>query len=75
MPGLRPGFAKNIGINPGHDAQQGGFAGAVQAEYANLGAGEERQGNVFEDFPLGRYHFAHAVHGVDVLGHAFYSTL
>jgi hypothetical protein len=66
---LWAGFAENVGINAGHDAQQGGFAGAVQTEHADFGAGEERQGNVLEDFPLGRHDLAHAVHGVDVLGH------
>ncbi len=67
---LRAGLAENLGIEAGHDAQQGGFARAVQAEDANLGPGEEGQGNVLENFPLGRHDFAHAVHGVDVLGHA-----
>ncbi len=40
--GLRAGFAENVGVDAGHDAQQGGFAGAVQTEHADLGAGEER---------------------------------
>ncbi len=67
--GLRTGFTENIAIEAGHDAQQGRFAGAVQAEDADFCAGEERQGDVLENFPLGRHDFAHAVHGVDVLGH------
>ena len=73
--GLRTGLAENIGIDAGHDAQQGGFARAVQTEYANLGAGEERQGNILEDLALGRDNLAHAVHGVDVLGHRFCSRV
>ena len=31
-------------VHAGHDAQHGGFAGAVQAEQADLGAGEEARG-------------------------------
>ena len=34
-----------------------------------LAPGKERQGDVLEDWPLGRNDLAHAVHRVDVLGH------
>ncbi|MCY1407503.1 hypothetical protein D9M71_228070 [compost metagenome] len=63
----RAGFALDLGVDARHDAQQGGFTRAVQAEHADLGAGEERQGNVLEDFTLGRNDLADPVHGVDVL--------
>ena len=43
--------------------------GAIQPEHANLGTGEERQGNIFEDLSLRRDNFSHAIHGVNVLGH------
>ena len=36
-------FAFDIGINAGHDAQQGRFTRAVQTEYTNFGAREEAQ--------------------------------
>jgi hypothetical protein len=68
--GLRTGFAVEIGVHAGHDLQHGGLAGAVQAQQADLGTGEERQRDVLDDLPLGRDHLADAVHGVDVLrGH------
>ncbi len=68
--GLRAGLALEIGVHAGHDLQHGGLAGAVQAQQADLGTGEERQRDVLDDLPLGRDHLADAVHGVDVLrGH------
>ena len=67
--GLRPRFAEDVGIDAGHDAQQCRFAGAVQTQHADLGAGKERQGDVFEDLTLRRNNLADAVHGEDVLGH------
>ncbi len=63
------GFAVELGVDAGHDAQQGGLTGAVQAEHADLGAREERQGNVLEDLTLRRNDLAQPVHGVDVLSH------
>ena len=45
------------------------LARAVEAEHADLGAGEERQRDVLEDLALRRHDLADAVHGVDVLGH------
>jgi hypothetical protein len=47
--GLRPGLAEDVGVDAGHDLQQRRLARAVQAEHADLGAGEERQGDVLED--------------------------
>src|SRR3546814_9421803 len=41
----------------------------VVAEYADLGAGEERQRDVTEDFFLRRHDLADAIHRVNVLGH------
>lgn len=66
-PRHRPGLAFDLGVDAGHDPQQGGLARAVQAEHADLGAGEERQGDVLEDFTLGRNDLADPMHGVDVL--------
>ncbi len=65
--GHRTGFAVEFLVDARHDPQQGRFTGAVQAEHANLGAREERQGNILENFPLRRHDFAQPMHGVDVL--------
>ena len=64
-----PGFAVDLGVDAGHDAQQGRLTGAVEAEHADLGAREERQGDVLEDFPLRRHDLAEPMHGIDVLSH------
>ena len=63
------GLALDLLVHAGHDLQQGGFARTVQAEHADLGAGEEGQRDVFQDLPLGRHGLGDAVHGVNVLGH------
>ncbi len=54
--------------------QHGGFARAVQAEQADLGAGEEAEGDVLEDLALRRHDLADAVHGEDVLGHGVFCS-
>src|SRR5690606_22548956 len=64
---LRAGLALEVGVDAGHDPQHGGLAGAVQAQQADLGAGEEGQGDVLDDLLLRRDRLGHAVHGVDVL--------
>jgi len=56
-------------LDAGHDLEHGGLARAVEAEQADLGAGEEGQGDVLDDLPLGGDDLAHAEHGHDVLGH------
>ncbi len=66
---LRTGFTDVILVYARHNAEQGGFTGTVEAQNADLGAGEEAQGDVFQNLALGRDHLAHAVHGVDVLRH------
>ena len=40
-------------VHARHDAQHGGFARAVQPEQADLGAGEEAEGDVLDDLTLG----------------------
>jgi hypothetical protein len=67
--GLRPRLALDLGIDARHDPEQGGLAGAVQAEHADLGAREKGQGDVAQDVPLGRHDLRDAVHRVDVLRH------
>jgi hypothetical protein len=41
--GLRSGLALEFLVDAGHDPQQRGLARAVQAEHADLGAGEEAE--------------------------------
>ena len=67
--GHRTRFTFDLGIDAGHDAQQRRFTRTVQTEHADLGAGKERQGDVLEDFTLGRHDLADPMHGVDVLSH------
>ena len=62
----RTGFAVELGVNACHDFQQGGFTRTVQAEYADFGPREKRQGDVFQDFPLRRNNFAQPMHGENV---------
>jgi hypothetical protein len=63
------GFSKERLILTGHDAQQGALAGAVQAEYANLGTRQKREPDVVEHTDVGRMHLPETLHGVDELGH------
>ena len=65
----RGGFALDLLVHTRHDFEQGGLPGAVGAQYADLGAGEETERNVFENMPLGRHDLADAVHGENVLSH------
>ncbi len=67
--GHRARFTVKFGVDTGHDFQQGGFTRAVKAKDADLGAGEKRKGDVFQDFPLRRNNFAQPMHGKDVLSH------
>ncbi len=67
--GLRTGFPFDLGVDACHDAQQGGFTGAVQTQHADLGAREEAQGDVLENMTLGRHYLADPVHGVNKLSH------
>ena len=56
-----------VGI--GHDAQHRRLAGAIQAEQADLGAGEEGQRDVLDDLAFRGNDFAHSEHRHYVLGH------
>ena len=53
-----------------HDAEQRALAGAVQAEHADLRAGEKREPDVLENFGVGRMDLPETLHGVDELGHS-----
>ena len=65
----RTRFAVELGVDTRHDFQQRGLARTVEAQHADLGAREEREGDVLEDFPLRRHNFAQPMHGEDVLSH------
>jgi hypothetical protein len=45
----RPGLAGEVVVLAGHHLEQGRLAGAVEAQHADLGAGEERQPDILED--------------------------
>jgi hypothetical protein len=66
------GFALDLFVDARHDFEQGGLARAVGAQHANLGSGEEGQGNVFQNLTLRRHDFADAVHTKNVLSHLFF---
>ena len=52
-----------------HDPQQRALARAVQAEHADLGAGQKRQPDVLENDVVGLVNLAQPLHGVDELRH------
>ncbi len=66
---LRPRFTVKFGVDARHDLQQRGFARAVVAQHANLGAGKEGQGDVPQNLFLGRDGLADLVHRENVLAH------
>ena len=66
--GRELGVAAELGVLAGHDPQQRRLARAVEAEHADLGAGQERQRDVLEHLLVGRVDARQAVHGEDVLG-------
>src|SRR5829696_4080117 len=55
-------------LHAGHDLEHGRLPGAVRADDADLGAGQERQGDVVEDH-LVAVRLARTDHRVDVLSH------
>ena len=60
-------LAQEVVVDPGHDAQERGLAGAVGAEHADLGAVKERQIDAAQDLPLGRDDLAQVLHRERVL--------
>ncbi len=69
MPGCGTRLAFEFLVEAGHDPQQRRFAGTVQAEHADLGAGEEAQGDVAKDDPLRGYDLPDSIHRVNELCH------
>ena len=67
----RPGLAVELGIEPGHDLEQGRLARAVDADHADLGVGVERQPDVLEHLLAAGIGLRQTLHLKDVLrGHA-----
>ena len=68
--GRRPGLAGKFLVEPGHDAKQRRFAGAVDAEHADLGVRVERQVDVLQDLSVGGIGLGQTLHVIDELtGH------
>jgi hypothetical protein len=62
-----PGLAGEILVDAGHDAQQRGLARAVDADDADLHAGQEVQADVLETLLAAGIGLGDAVHVIDVL--------
>lgn len=67
--GLRTRFTFDLGVDTGHDAQQGRFTGAVQTEHTDFRAREKAEGDIFQNMTFRRYHFADTMHGINELSH------
>ncbi len=65
--GSRKRFAEERRVVARHDFQQRALAGAVQAEDANLRAGQEREPDVFQDLMVGWMDLPEPFHRVDEL--------
>ena len=62
-----PGLAVEVLVSPAMIFEQRALAGAVEAQHADLGAGEERQPDLLQDLPVRRVDLAQVLHDVDVL--------
>ena len=62
-----PAFAGELGVDAGHDAQQRGLAGAVDAEHADLGVRVERQVDVIQHLLGRRVGLGQTLHVIDEL--------
>ena len=62
-----PGLARIVVVQPRHDLQERGLAGAVDAEDADLGAGQECERDVLQDLLPAREGFCQIPHHIDVL--------
>ena len=63
------GLALDLGVQTGHDFEQGGLARAVGAQHADLGAREKAKRHILQNLALGWNGLADLVHGENVLGH------
>ena len=60
-------LAVKLLVQPGHDAQQGGLAGAVDAEHADLGVGVKGKMHIIEHFLAAGPGLGQTLHMVDKL--------
>ena len=63
----RPGLAAELLVLPRHDPHQRGLAGAVRAQHADLGIGQEGEGDAFEHLSPARVGLGEVLHHIDVL--------
>ena len=66
---LWPRLSFDLGVEARHDPQQRRFSGAVQPEYPDLGAREERQRDVVDDLTFRGDRLGYPIHRVNVLRH------
>jgi hypothetical protein len=64
-------LAEDALVFAGHDLEERTLAGAVQAEHADLRAGEKREPDVVEDADIGWMDLPEALHRVNKLRHGF----
>src|SRR6185437_14913943 len=64
---LRARLAVDLLVDAGHDLEQRGLAGAVQAQHADLGARKEREADIAQNDAFGGNDLANPLHGKDVL--------
>ena len=62
-----PGLAVDLAVQPGHDPHEGRLAGPVQAQDADLGAGQEAQVDVLEHLLAAGKGLGDPAHVIDVL--------
>ena len=67
-------FTFDIGIDTGHNFQQGRFTRAVQAQNTDFCAREEAQRDVFKNMTFRRNHFADTMHGINELSHVDFAS-
>ena len=70
-----PALAGELGVDAGHDAQQRGLAGAVDAEHADLGVRVERQMDVLQHLLAGRIGLGQTLHVIDELATVHFRTV
>ena len=62
-----PGLAIELGVQPGHDPQQCGLTGTIQAENANLGTRKEGQADILQHFLAAGPALGQAMHDINIL--------
>ena len=63
----QPGLAGELGVEPRHDTQQGGFTGTVRAEHADLGVRVKRQVDVLQNLFATGIALGEPMHVIDEL--------